>query len=314
MQAKPVNQKRAGNGVLGSRHVSSEQEKEKKNRAVFESFLKAWPSFAASLASWQVDLEDTFVDVNCRLISGDEIAFQLGEWLDGAQMSASLSRKRLEEQILGQLRDLNVPKNIHCVWLVPKDDTPRLNPRTATRLKAELSELIHKIDGIWNQNPVWHSLQGYPCRGLRRYPTLEKYLREVHFNPIPRQSELGFGDWIQFEPDGGAYSPEKALRSLEAILDKKLGHYGHVPQPFQLLIHYATGYLHNTPYHSIEMRTFADVAKHAARVVETRTHNVKLPFADVYLLEDVGPHPQAFRLFPRFEQVTESSSTECDDD
>ena len=291
--------------------MSSEQEKEKRNKAVFESFLRAYPSFAASLESWQADSEDTFADIVCRQINGGEIAFQLGEWLDAAQMSASVARDRLKQQILGQLRDLSVPQNIHFVWLVLKDDALRLDRRGAA-LKRELSELIEKIDRSWNQNPAWHSQQGYPCRDLQQYPTLEAYFYQVHFNPIPRQPS-SVGDWIQFEPDGGAYSPEKALRSLEAILDKKLGHYGVVPKPFHLLIHYSTGYLHNTPYHSIEVRTFADVAKYAARAVEVRTHNVKFPFADVYLLEDVEPHPQAFRLFPRFEQPSEDRSRECDE-
>jgi hypothetical protein len=293
--------------------MSSKREKDEKNKAVFESFLRACPSFAASLASWQVDLEDTFADVVCRQINGGEIAFQLGEWLDGAQMSISVRRKLLEKEILAQLRDLlmNVPENIHYVWLVLKEDAPRVG-RCGAALKGELSELIAKIDESWHRNPAWHSPQGYPCRDLRQYPTLEKYFWQVHFNPIPRQLS-SLGDWIQFEPDGGAYSPEIALRSLEAILDKKLGHYGVVPKPFHLLIHYSTGYLHNTPYHSIEVRTFADVAKRAARAVEARTHNLNFPFADVYLLEDVEPHPQAFRLFPGFEELGESTSAQCHD-
>jgi hypothetical protein len=293
--------------------MSSKQGKEEKNKAVFESFLRANPSFAASIASWDVDQEDTFADVACRQINGDAIAFQLGEWLDAAQMSASLVRKRLEEQILGYLRDLRAAKNIHLVWLVLRDDAPRLDHNGAATLKGELSGLIERIDGSWNQNPAWHSPQGYPCReDVRQYPTLEKYFCQVHFNPIPQQLS-SVGDWIQFEPDGGAYSQESALSSLEAILHQKLRHYGAVATQFHLLVHYSTGYLHNSPYHSIQVKTFADVAKHAARVVEAKTGNGKFPFADVYLLEDVEPHPQAFRLFPTFEQLSEDRSTEYDE-
>jgi hypothetical protein len=292
--------------------MSSKHETEEKDKAVFRSFLRAYPSLAASLESWWVDPEDTFADVVCREINGSEIAFQLGEWLDAPQMSTYVARKRLEKQILGELRDLRqkVPKNVHFVWLVPKDDAPRLDRPRAATLKEQLSELIEKIDGSWNHNPAWHSLQGYPCRHLRQYPTLESYFWQVHFNPIPPRRFCSGEDWIQFEPDGGSYLPEKALRSLEAILDKKSGHYGKLARPFHLLIHYSTGYLRNTPYRSIQVRTFADVAKHAAQVVEAKTHNGRFPFADVYLLEDIEPHPQAFRLFPRFEPLREDRSTQ----
>jgi len=115
-------------------------------------------------------------------------------------------------------------------------------------------------------------------------------------------------DWIQFERPDFAYPPEKALCSLEAIVDQKLRHYGTVAMPFHLVIHYSAGYLHNTPYHSIEMRAFADVAKHAARVVQAKIDRVKSPFSDIYLLENVEPNPQAFRLYPRFEPLSDPRS------
>ncbi len=54
-------------------------------RAVFDAFCAAYPSFAAQVTkAEQPDAQ--FPDVTVTTTSGQVIDFELGEWLDGPQM------------------------------------------------------------------------------------------------------------------------------------------------------------------------------------------------------------------------------------
>jgi len=116
------------------------------------------------------------------------------------------------------------------------------------------------------------------------------------------------------EPRGGAYDPEVALAALRRIANKKLDHYGSSARGAWLIIHYSRGVLYNTPFRSLDVGGFEDVA----RVVSELCKQREVPFAKVFLLgawgdidarlaetlRDAGypvtAGPEAFEVFPDF--------------
>jgi len=55
-------------------------------KAIFDAFLAAHSSFAATVKDVSQP-DEQFPDMTVALTTGEEIDFELGEWLDGAQMA-----------------------------------------------------------------------------------------------------------------------------------------------------------------------------------------------------------------------------------
>ena len=82
-------------------------------RAIFEAFLAAYPSFAAQVTEFrQPDVE--FPDVVFKLLGGAEVDFELGEWLDGQQMAEAKNLPTESARArAGSLRDLSDMRAVH---------------------------------------------------------------------------------------------------------------------------------------------------------------------------------------------------------
>ncbi len=151
------------------------------------------------------------------------------------------------------------------------------------------------------------------------FPDIDAYLRNGRKVPV----ELG--EWIDGQqlaealkanPDGGAYDPEVALDAVRRIVEKKLAHYGSSARGAWLVIHYSRGVLYNTPFRSLSIRNFEDVARVMWQLLKQR----KVYFDKVYLLGAWGDidgelakilsgagipfvaGPEAFEVFPNFKR------------
>lgn len=152
-------------------------------------------------------------------------------------------------------------------------------------------------DRLWPAERHWHSPQGRFCRDFAEHPTLGRYLRSVHFDPLDvrgAQRRWPPGQpWVFVALPGGCYSPDTAIAALRSILNQKIAHYGRFARPTRLIIYYGKAVMHNTPYLGVKTREFADVAALAADAVCGQT-----AFEKIYVLSALEPGLEAFEIFP----------------
>lgn len=270
----------------------------KEEKAVFEAFLAAYPSFAAETKDLRQP-DDEFPDIVAVLKDGAVVDFELGEWLDGAQMAAAKRYDRLAGAIRDAIgpQEPNTSRHFRAVMLCPREGATAFNGADKADFKAALIALIRETDRRWPSERFWHSPQGRICREFAGYPPLGKYLRSVNFDPLVirgRQRPWPTGQpWIFVKARGGSYSPETAARALAAILEQKIRRYGRFSRSTRLIVYYGKAVVYNTPYLGVEMREFADMAALAAEVV--RGQNA---FEKIYLLNALEPGLEAFEIYP----------------
>ena len=289
-------------------------QKEKELQA-FEAFLQASPSLAVQMGNnWCVqEAEGAYPDVLANLHDGQEIGFELGEWVHEDQIGHSKKTDQFAADILRAIepQPKNTTQHIHCLMLVPRSDNTRFDQQDGGKLREELFRLIQGTDQQWPKERHWQSPQGYHCRGLDRFPTLARYLTEVWFDPrvtgklkrTPRPHGIL---WIDVEGRGGAYSGESAREALQVIISKKASHYDGGPyggpsgQRVNLLIHYgADAFTYNTPFSDDTTPDFAAVARFAGEVVQSCSRGRQFPFERVYLCNTLAPKLEAYEIFPR---------------
>jgi hypothetical protein len=270
----------------------------KEEKAIFDAFLVAYPSFAAQVSKFDQP-DGPFPDVAAELIGGGLVDFELGEWLDGLQTGAAKRYDALAEAMtaaIGVQRE-NPSRHFRAVMLSPCDDAMRFEGADRAVFRTELWTLVAETHHRWPMERFWQSPQGRGCREFDRYPILGKYLRSVNFYPPVvggKERRWPAGQpWIFVENRGGSYSPGTSLAALRGILVKKTTHYGAFSRPTRLIIYYGRAAAYNTPYIGVETRQFADVAGWAADAV--RGQKV---FEKVYLLNALQPGLEAFEIYP----------------
>lgn len=284
-----------------------------KVRMAFDAFLRACPALAAQLKSWCVQEEPgAFPDVLCKTQDGQDLGFELGEWINQGQISQNKKAERFQSDFIPAIgtQPENTTEHIHLVLLSPRDDRQRFNSSDSVKLREELLRLIQETDRQWPNEQHWQSPQGYHGREFVRFPTLGKYLSEVWFVPRKagtiRNDPLGHGiSWIRFKARGGSYSGESARKALRDIISKKASHYGSSSNlRVNLLIHYgADAYCYNTPFLDIRAPDFAGMAGFASQVVQACSQERDLPFEKVYLCHTLPPELEAYEILPEPSQV-----------
>jgi hypothetical protein len=270
----------------------------KDEKAVFEAFLTAHPTFGADVREFSQPDEE-FPDVIAVMKDGIEIDSELGEWLDGAQMAAAKRYDRLAEAILDAIgrQTPNSSRHFRAVMLCPRADAPAFNAEDQQDFKAAVTALIEETDRRWPSERFWHSPQGRICRELAGYPPLGEYLPSVNFDPLVVRGQHRpwpkGQPWIFVEARGGSYLPETVLRALRGILDQKINHYGRFSRPTRLIVFYGKAIAYNTPYFGIETREFADVAALAVEAIHGQN-----AFEKIYLLNALEPGLEAFEIYP----------------
>ena len=267
-------------------------------KAVFEAFLTAHPTFAAEVTEvTQPNAE--FPDITVKTFGNGEIDFEIGEWVDGAQMAAAKRRDACDAAIVHAIgpQGTNPSQHFRAIMLCPREDVTPFRPADRDGFRTEFWRLVGETYHRWPAERFWQSPQGRSC-DLAGYPLLSKYLQSVNFHPFvirggDRQWPVG-QPWIFTESRGGAYDPETALQTMAGILDQKIGHYAPFTSRTQLIIYYGRAVAYNTPYLGVHTRDFAEVAARAAAAIGGQP-----PFEKIYLLSALEPGLEAFEIYPR---------------
>jgi hypothetical protein len=270
----------------------------KDEKAIFEAFLAAHPAFAVEVREFRQP-DATFPDIVAVLKNGAEVDFELGEWLDRAQMAAAKRYDALAEAILDAIgpQQSNSSRHFRAVMLCPREDAGAFDAADKTGFRAALTTLIQETDRQWPSERFWHSPQGRICRELVAYPPLGKYLRSVNVDPLVvcgRERPWPTGQpWVFVKARVGSYSPDTAVRAMTGILAQKIKHYPSFNWPTRLIIYYGKAVAYNMPYLGIQTREFADVAALAAEAVRGQR-----TFEKIYLLQALEPGLEAYEIYP----------------
>jgi hypothetical protein len=296
-----------------------DDDKARRARHTFEAFLAACRSMAGTVQEWKVDQLDLHADINATITDGSRLDFQLVEWLEGGKMQQSVNLQAAAEKILKGLLE-TYPRPPSAVWSVALGPVYGIRPPDTAGLSSlvrEFGELVTQVSHNWLQHPEWNGPQGYLCRDLAGWPTLAAHFRDVHFNhyaPDPNyiqntdslRGDIRVARWIMFEPVGGSSDPRQPLRALFDAVRKKLSHYGPAGEtPVDLIIHYSRAATRNTPFYSVEVQGFEDVAKRLAEEVPRLLQSLcTWPFRTIYLLDEGLPGPAAFAVYPAFSRCS----------
>src|SRR5262245_30641795 len=100
----------------------------KDEKAIFEAFLAAHPAFAAQIREFRQPA-DEFPDLVAVMKNGTEVDFELGEWLDGAQIASAKRCDALAEAIIDAIgpQEANPSRHFRAVMLTPREDAPRFD-------------------------------------------------------------------------------------------------------------------------------------------------------------------------------------------
>src|SRR5262249_8364921 len=96
--------------------------------AMFEVFLAAHPDFAAEIKEVRQP-DDQFPDLIVVMLNGTEVDFEMGEWLDGAQMASAKRYDALADAILNAIgpQEPNPSRHFRAVMLTPREDIPKFD-------------------------------------------------------------------------------------------------------------------------------------------------------------------------------------------
>jgi len=269
-----------------TRRVARSVAQSDEETAIFQAFLRAYPSFAVKVKVVRQPDGDS-PDLITELTDGTLMDFELAEWLLGTHMAAAKRRERLAGSIINAIgaQPANESSHFRAVMLTPREHARPVSPAAAAAFRASLMDLITETDRRWPAE-----------RDLRAYSSLEKYLAAVHFEPLVvggHARPWPGGNWIFNELPGGSYSPDSALEALRGILEQKIGHYAGFSPPTRLIVYYNKAVAYNTPYLGVEIREFADIAALAAQMVATQR-----VFEKIYLLNALDAGLAVYELYP----------------
>lgn len=283
--------------------VSSQKEKEQQ---AFKAFLKVNSSLNTQIENWHVQsAAGIYPDIICKKQDGQDLGFELGEWIIEEQISQSKKTGRFQLYFLQAIgtQPENTTEHIHLVLLFEKNGPLRFDLNDTEKLKQELFQLIQETDQQWPNEHHWQSPQGYYCKEFAKFPILDKYLQKIWF-PLKSRcfSSLGPGiPWIKFIENAGSYSGEPARKALQDIIIKKIHHYGtSSEQQIHLLVHYGPSALkHNPPFMDITTPDFQSIAKFASEFVQFCRQGQRIPFDRVYLCNTLSSELDAYEIFPQ---------------
>jgi hypothetical protein len=271
-------------------------------KIIFAEFLNAAPDFGGdTIAGWGQPNQDP-PDVLCTTLAGRTIGLELTGWLDQGQMSEAKGMESIERSIMTAIQPEppNNTEHVHFAWLLTLPKT-RVKPADAAAFRGELLRLIEEVDGRWDTEKWWQSPQGCPWSEFSRYPTLGKYLSQVHFFPRSGfrrwSSTKGTQHWLTVPPRGGPYSQDSMVEALLKRLEGKIQKYAARPaglNEFDLLVHYDLAWAYNSPVETPWFK-FVDAARAGADFVGDDPG----AFDRIFLFVPHDSAQRVFQLYPR---------------
>lgn len=270
-------------------------------------FLRVHAAFDSTVVSWaQTTEKERFPDVIVKRRTGDDVSFELTEWVHGEQLAAEMRLKPVKEGIDAATRAVgpNRSKYVYTVSLSLRGNPSRFAQADGIELTAELKSLLDENESRWPSEQHWHSPQGRQVMEFPSYPCLDKYLAKLVIyppsavtEPLPARRRDGF-PWISIA-SGKFYRPEWATDALKKAMQAKIARYGPLSIPPRLLVHYGQAAVYNTPFTGPGIHEFEDVARVAAQMVAEQEF-----FEKIYLLSVLEPAPEAYEVFPVFSRCT----------
>lgn len=276
--------------------MARNQAQTEREKDIFQAFLESWPQLKADVVE-SYPAEDDFPDVITLHTDGRRIGWELGEWLEPDQTRAGKEVERLRNAIKAVvgMQKISPPANIRYCTLEPKATAAPFKREDAGDFRRELRTLVAQVDAEWRESPCWQSAEGYLCRELNAYPTLQRYLEAIYFAPLDvageRRERLPRVSWIVVDEGGGAYDPRVAIGALARRLEDK-SRYAPSTSDVRLIVYYDQAVLYNTPFRSPSCPDFAAVANAAGQELRA----IQPRFTHVYLLH--VPLREAFEVYP----------------
>jgi len=262
-------------------------------KIVFEKFIANRPDFAWRPVSWEEG--DDPPDVLCKDGTGRRIGVELAEWLNEEQIQASKLRGSIEDSYdeALQSKKTTAPANVGLVWLSRKEEV-RLSKSDYGQFRNEMYDLIVEIDKTLTPD----YLNGELIHDFGARHTLQNYLDHIRVFHIDRFAYCPGSRWVAFPSHAEWYHPDSAVEALKVILEKKTAKYSdlHITQNLDelyLLIYYAQGFQHNTPYTAPSFG-FKEVAEKARSVVE-KDHG---KFQKIFLFNSLDGMIECAELWP----------------
>jgi hypothetical protein len=276
----------------------SEAQREEES-TVFEAFLSLQPEFAGDwIEEWHVADADP-PDIICTSASGKTIGVELGEWLHEKEIGAGKLRERIEQQLIdaiGEPQPLNSSQHFDMVAIHPRDKVRlKLRPEQIA-FRAALFELIDEVDRRWLSERSWHSPQGCHINDLTPWPPLDKYLKQVQFNPGHTKWAQGI-NWIVPPAHGDSFDEKTMAEPLVQLIRGKISRYqarqmATPSDELMLLIFFNQGLMYNSPIET-PRRPIANLAEDVRR----RFASGHDPFQRAFLFLAPSPGEQVFRLW-----------------
>lgn len=268
-------------------------------KVIFDAFLTAYPSFAASVFDHFTPDAD-FPDRIVKCKDGSQIDFELAQWIHPEQMAQGKRREQLAEAIEAVIgiQGINSSQHFDHVLIFPREPSPRFASIDASRFREDIWALVKETEQRWPDERYWHSPSGRHISDFQVCPVIGKYVRQVVFYPRDKSGIWGKNQgvpWINVSSPCSSYSPDTAFDALNAVLQAKLTAYGGLNRPPRLLVYYSAAVAYNTPWYGINYRNFSDVAKKAAQMVASQQG-----FEKIYLLKALESVLEAFEVFPTF--------------
>ena len=265
--------------------------------AVFNKFLDHHPPLFESEAFCVEQPDDDPPDILCTSRTGRLIGFELKAWLHEEQMGAAKASESTEESMLEALGPLppNEYQHVGRLWLRPKRP---LRTEDAGSFRAELFDLIARVEARWPDELYWHSPQGHRWNDFSDYPTLQKYLDAVEFFPQDGgRSWAGSVHWIRFPNRARAYDERVMLAPLRKVLQETINRYqrgrpGGLDE-FNLIVHYDQAFEYNVPVETAQFN-FDDAAQKGREYIGEDAK----AFDRVFLVNTIPPG-EAYLLYSR---------------
>jgi hypothetical protein len=108
-------------------------------RAIFNALVAAHPSFGAQIKNL-AQPEAEFPDVTVEVKNGTFIDFELGEWLDGAQIAAARRYDALAKAMIDALgpQGANPSRHFLAAMLTPRQDAVGLNDADQDAFRTQI--------------------------------------------------------------------------------------------------------------------------------------------------------------------------------
>jgi hypothetical protein len=210
------------------------QRAEGEEKEIMKYVSSIFPTFLGGVCFAQASTDPP--DLLGESADGCKIGLELTYWLSDEDVSAALGRELMRKDLLGILESEKhpCPKNFRFVVIMPRWGKMKKDHYQA--FCTEFHAATQYIDAAWKtlRDEHWEKLTPEKSfdylmddfSGIKRYPTLRKYLSSIWFNQPAESGPAPLGkSWISIISDGGSYDPAEPFQTLRHRVESKVDHH-----------------------------------------------------------------------------------------